>query len=805
MKRVLVVCSFLVTGVVGAATAVNVWRHSQMNSVEHPGWNAERTEYRLPNGWSVSPVGRTVQLAGDMPTAILVSPDSTKAIVTTSGFHDHSLSVVDLGTGNMTESLIFPKSWIGLTQHPSGDYLVSSGKADGGDLILRVSESEGVLKQIPGFKSSEIPAASQFISSILVDGSGTTYALNIQTDQLLKFDSNGQLLGSTKVGYRPYGLAFLHGGKQVAVSNWGDESVSVLDTGTLGLVRTVKVGPHPCSLAVGRDGRIFVAEAADATVSVIGASGVEETIRTGLRLGQRVGSTPVALALNPVEGILYVADAGDNCVSVVDVATPGHSKVQGLIPTDRYPSALALTLDGKKLLIATAKGDYGPNVLDPNVPTPGRRGNHAYIGDQLSGRLAIVDVPDNATLQTYTAQVLKNSDHGQTKLISASDRRAIERDAFHKIHHVIYVIKENRTYDQVLGDISKGNGSPDLTIFGESVTPNIHTLVNDFALFDNLYTDGEVSQCGHQWTDSAYANDYCEKQWILSYSRKGEVVSDKRLFASPEYIWTQARKHGRTARVYGEYVNLQEDHESAEASIVPKLEQLGFCAAWDKAWKAGARDFAKVDIFLDEMHKAEQTGKWWNLMVMALPDDHTHGLSPGGVSPRALVAGNDQAVGKLVEGVSHSKFWKDTAIFVIEDDAQDGPDHVDSHRTEGLVVSPYVRRNVVDSTHYTTSSMLRTMELMLGLPPMTEYDALATPMYAAFTANPDTSPYTLVAPKTNVEEKNPARGALEARSAKLDFSDIDRADPQELNHILWEAYRPGVPYPATVRTGFGRR
>jgi hypothetical protein len=407
----------------------------------------------------------------------------------------------------------------------------------------------------------------------------------------------------------------------------------------------------------------------------------------------------------------------------------------------------------------------------------------------------MVDLPDEAGLKTLTAQVRANLPPGEAAV--TVDRKAIESGALKKIKHVVYVIKENRTYDQVFGDLPQGDGDPSLTIFGERVTPNAHKLVSTFSLFDNLYADGESSQVGHQWTDAAYGNDYTEKQWVLGYGRHGQVESDRRLTSSPgDYVWTLARKKGLWARVYGEYVDVQEDHNSLQDPEIKKdPEKYGYSESFERIFARDGRDTEKVEDFLREMREAEKTGKWPSLMVMALPEDHTHGFSAGAYTPYAMVANNDLAVGRLVDGISHSKFWKDTAIFVIQDDAQDGPDHVDSHRTVGYVISPYVRRGGVDHTMYSTASMLRTMEIMLGLPPMTEFDAKATPMHAAFTTKPDFTPFSFVPPKVDVNEKNPPRTALAARSDKLDFSDIDRADFDGLNRLLWDGYRPGVPYP----------
>ena len=775
----------------GAALAVAA--PTVLLAARHPGWDAKRERFTLPNGWTVSPAGRSVTLPGDMPGNILVLEGGRQALVNTCGFHDHSLSLVDLDEGRLVASVPFQKSWIGLARR-GGEALLSAGLGSGMHRVALDGLRPLGDAALPGLAEKE-----RFVSGIVVGAEGT-YALNVQSDEVFLLGADGGVRARTKVGYRPYAAALSPDGGTLAVGEWGDRSVVLLDARTLALQARVAVGAHPTALVYAPDGRLFVANAGSTTVSVVLHGKVQETIEVGVDAGRRVGPTPLALALHGDR--LYVANAGENCVAVVAVSQPTHSLVRGFVPTERYPSAVAVTPDGKRLLVATAKGLYGPNAgkgVDLGAKARGKDAPFLYIGDQLAGRLAIVDMPDERTLRAMTARVRANLPPGEAAV--PVDRRSIERGALSKIRHVVYVIKENRTYDQVFGDIPKGDGDPSLTLFGERVTPNIHKLVDAFTLFDNLYTDGEVSQVGHQWADAAYANDYEEKQTFLNYGRHGEVESDRRLTASPgDYLWTAARKKGLWARVYGEYVDIQEDHGSLESEEVKKdPERFGYSATFERIFARGGRDTEKVDDFLREMREGEKTGRWPALMVMALPEDHTRGFTAGAFSPRAMVANNDLAVGRLVDAISHSRFWRATAIFVIQDDAQDGPDHVDSHRTEGFVVSPYVRRGAVDHTMYSTASMLRTMETILGLPPMTEYDAKATPMHAAFTAKPDFAPFASLPPKVDVDERNPAAIALAARSAKLDFSAVDRADFGELNRVLWEGYRPGVPYPVLRR------
>jgi Phosphoesterase family len=376
----------------------------------------------------------------------------------------------------------------------------------------------------------------------------------------------------------------------------------------------------------------------------------------------------------------------------------------------------------------------------------------------------------------------------------------VQRDVFSKIKHVIYIIRENRTYDQVFGDLGVGNGDPTLTLFGKNVTPNGHALARHFVTLDNLYCNGEVSEDGHQWCDAAYATDFTEKAWTNSYSKRGEPKATPEVVASPAgYLWDNCRRNNVSFRSYGEGRIVESSPETTPTMDL-KGTLLGHVA---KDWPREPfvnRDFHRVDYFIKELHQAEQTGVWPQFMIMSLGENHTEGLAGGKYSPLAHVASNDLGLAKLVEAVSRSKFWPETAIFVIEDDAQNGPDHVDAHRTVGLLISPWVKREALDSTMYTTASMVRTMELILGLPPMTQFDELATPMYNSFTNQPEMTAIEALPETVDLEARNPKGGPGDSASRKLDFSDFDRADPDELNRILWEALKPGKEMPAPVRS-----
>jgi hypothetical protein len=361
------------------------------------------------------------------------------------------------------------------------------------------------------------------------------------------------------------------------------------------------------------------------------------------------------------------------------------------------------------------------------------------------------------------------------------------------IKHVLYIIKENRTYDQVLGDLPKGNGDPRITLFGRDVTPNQHSLAEEFVLFDNLYCDGEVSVDGHSWSNAAYATDFNEKFWPANYGGHSKSDPQAAFIPGGGHLWDQALKKGLTVRTYGEYVRYSKEEQRMVAiERVPSL--YGHVAPDFK--KPGQRDPDNARVFIKELEEyekhhagADASKRLPNLMVMSLAENHTAGTRPGVATPRAMVASNDLAVGMIVERLMQSPYWPETAIFIIEDDAQNGPDHVDARRTTGFALSPYTKRGIVDSTLYSTSSMLRTMELLLGLSPMTQYDAAATPMYAALGTEPNLKPWTKLEARINLNELNPTTAYGARESMKMDFSEVDLAPMDELNVILWKSIK----------------
>ncbi len=791
--------------------------------------NGKGTGTRLPNGWHLTPAGTHIPLAGDLPLKMIFSPDGKYLLVNTGGYHNHSVSVLDPQTGKIVSSIDVDKDWAGLCFDSAGQTvyvptgygetakdladdakngLAASRIASLQAVVQRLGYSGGKLTLKPALPVPALDGKARFTGGIASDRDGSLFLLDVQNDTVYKLKGDpAAVQAQVKVGYHPYAVVLSPDGKTLAVSNWGAGSVSLLRARDLKEMAWIAVGSHPNEMVWAKDGRLFVANAGSNSVSIIADEAVTETIKTSLSPTDLVGSTPDALAVSPDGRRLYAANADNNDVAVVDISNAKEARVLGFIPTGWYPSALALAPDGRTLYIGTGKGlgfrgNPTATLADPKSTRTEPVINHKYdyIAGILSGDVSAVRLPNAAGLKAYTQQVLANVPNSVPALEGNDLDYWQSMTAMHKIKHVLYIIRENRTYDQEFGDIRRGNGDSSLTIFGQSVTPNAHALAANYILLDNLYCNGEVSEDGHQWCDAAYATDFTEKAWPSSYSGRGEPDADERLTASPAgYLWDNCAKHGLTYHSYGEFSAFKSSPNSPPVYTGVKTLSGHASPAWS-AISFSRHDTEKAALFLADLHAAEKTGVWPNFVVMSLGEDHTQGLEAGKYTPVAHVAANDQALGQIVEGVSHSRFWKDTAIFVIEDDAQNGPDHVDAHRTVGLVISPYVKRSAVDSTQYTTASMVRTMELILNLPPMTQYDKNATPMLNCFTPAADMTAYANIGPKVDLEAKNPSKGPGAVASAKLDLSAPDRADPDALNRVLWHALKPGVKMPAPVRS-----
>ncbi len=672
--------------------------------------------------------------------------------------------------------------------------------------------------------------------------------------------SSGKVVQTIPVGVAPFTLCFA-GPDRCYVSNWGgdppgqgdpkaltsktpvriDPKTGVANQGTVSVLekkegqwqqtRTIAVGLHPCAMVLSKDARrLYVANANSDSVSVIDtkANAVVETILCRPEARLPFGSGCNALALAPDGKILYVANGTNNCVAIVrlggpaldhaDPGEPGASHLLGLIPTGWYPGAIQVSPDGRRLCVANIKG-HG----SLSQPRPLAKGKNTH--DHL-GSVSIIHVPDGAALERYTAEVNANNRLAYSLAGLEKPRPEATPVPVPRRHgepslfkHVLYIVKENRTYDQVFGDMKEGNGDPNLVLFGEEVTPNHHALARQFTLFDNFYCSGVLSADGHTWVNEAYVSDYLERAfggWTRSYPDDG---SDPLAYVPTGFLWSNALAHQKTLRVYGEYVkttypkglawtDYYKDFTSgafrlkahARANIKALEPHVHTGYPW---FPLRMPDVYRAHLFLEELKEFEKKGEMPNLIYVTLPCDHTDGTRPGYPTPRAMVADNDLALGRIVEAVSRSKFWKDTCIFVVEDDPQNGFDHVDGHRSVALVISPYTRRKFVDHTNYNQTGMVKTIELLLGLPPMNQLDLSATPMRACFQTTADLTPYAAVPNRIRLDEMNPELKGLKGKplywakkSLELDLDDGDEADEDTLNRILWHSVKGyETPYP----------
>ncbi len=797
------------------------------------------TGYLLPNGWHLTPAGKHL-VTTDLPLNIVPLKDGKHVLVATSGFNRHELLLVDAsGTEpKVVNEQTARQSWYGVAVAKDAGKVWWSAGGQGSLHTFEIKKNELVrtspadkdltkmlAEELAKLVAAEPEGAKSFKSGLAIDdAAGVLYSLDINAGSISAIPLKDGTAKTGKLGGRPYDVVRGPGGKLLYVSDWAGRQVLAVDPAELRVVAKIPVGEHPNQMVLHpKDNRLFVACASSNSVAVIDTlrGVVVETIYTSLFPKSPEGSTPDALALSPNGETLYVANADNNCVAVIDVESPKASAIKGFIPTGWYPTAVAVSTDGKKLFVGVGKGLQSKAnplftpaelaKLEKNgAKAAGGRLPYPYIGTTISGALSVVPVPDEKQLKVYTDQVYANCPYSDAQLTAApyAEKTAIPTKVGDPspIKHVIYIIKENRTYDQVFGDIKQGNGDPKLCMFPRKVTPNHHKLAEEFVLLDNLYCNGQVSRDGHPWSTAAYHTDYIARDWHLTYSRRKGVDDDDdgNLQNPPSgYLWDACKRAGLSYRNYGEYGKRVSDGQGAVKmeGRVPGL--VGHMAPnYGLPVKKGVpvRDTDRVDQFLVEFRQYEKDGTLPRFIVMSLGEDHTSGTTVGAFTPQACVASNDLALGRLVEEVSKSKYWKETAIFVIEDDAQNGPDHVDAHRTVGLVISPYTKRKHVDSTQYATVSMIRTMELILGLPPLSQYDAAARPMFASFTNEANLGAYGHLPAEIDLTAKNTKLAYGASRSAKMDFSEYDRIDDFELNEILWHAVMgPDAPEPPAVR------
>ncbi len=601
------------------------------------------------------------------------------------------------------------------------------------------------------------------------------------------------------------------------VSLWGQAAVAVIDTAAFQVVARWKVEEHPNEMLLSKDGsRLFVANANRNTVSVLDtATGLAtETLLAELHPAAEPGNTPNSLALSPDEKRLYVANANINMVAVFDLAEAGKARSLGFIPVGWYPTSVRVTPDGKTLLVANGKGQISKsNRNGPQPGKPGGPGINEYIAGLMQGTVSIIPLESGEKgekqLKTWTSRAYKCLPEGTGRIdLAALEGNPVPHGKITEspIKYVIYVVKENRTYDQVLGDMKEGNGDPTLCLFPENVTPNHHALAREFVLLDNFYVESEVSADGHEWSMGAYASDFVEKMWPLGYGHGDKVpyVAEGAFpIATPAggYLWDRAKEAGVTYRSYGEWVRNAKNPE--EPGTVTSEALKGHFDPMYRSFDTAYPDVKRAARFVAELATFQEKGEMPRLQIVRLPNDHTSGSSPGRATPAAAVADNDLALGQVVEAVSKSRFWPETAIFVVEDDAQNGPDHVDAHRTIAFAISPWIRRKSVDSTLYSTSSMLRTMELILGMKPMSQFDAASMPMFASFSSKPDKAPYVARPANIDLEAVNKKTAWKAEETATMNFAKEDAVDDLLLNEMIWRSVRGATsPMPAPHRAAF---
>ncbi len=768
----------------------------------------------LPNGWYLSPVGKVLQL-GDLPLNIAVSPNGKLAAVTNNGQSTQMIHLVDVKKETVTDSVVIGKSWLGLVFSDNGKELYASGGND--NWIIKYKVRRKKLINADTIRIGKPWPEKISIAGLALDGrKKVIYAVTKENNMLYCIDLvTKSILSQTPLGGEGYTCILSPDRKTLYASCWGCDKVVIFDTYSRTIRGSIDVGDNPNDMCITRDGIwLFVANANDNNVSVIDtrAGRVIETLNAALYPDAPSGSTTNGLALSSDQKTLYIANADNNCLAVFDVSVPGRSKGKGFIPTGWYPTCVRVS--GEKILVANGKGmtslpnPYGPNPTrsgDVVIHHEGGRDQVIkvqYIGGGLfRGTMSIINVPDEKTAGAYSKAVYENTPYSkENELIAEGEEgNPIPRKVGDPspIKYVFYVIKENRTYDQVFGDMPEGNGDPDLVLFGENVTPNHHAIAREFVLLDNFYVNGEVSADGHNWTMGAYATDYLEKNWPTSYGGRGgsypgegarEVANNKVFF------WDLCKQHGVSYRTYGEFVS----------GGKPTLEVLkdNYCPYFTE-WDESVRDTVRFYQWKRDFDSLLAINAVPQFNTIRFINDHTQGLSLGKPTPFAHVADNDLALGLFVEYLSHSPIWNETLIISVEDDAQNGPDHVDAHRSIALLAGGFVKQGFVDHTPYTTTSLLRTMELVLGLPPMTQYDAAANSLWRCFNTTPGHPPYKCRPANIDLNEKNTDKNKWQALSETFDFSVEDRVNDFDFNEVIWRAVKGlDSPCPPSVRAAF---
>jgi DNA-binding beta-propeller fold protein YncE len=791
----------------------------------------------LNTGWSLRPAGRQIPLS-TFPMNVKESPDGRFVVILEGGYLPPTVTVLDRKTMARIDQHRLDDAWLGLTFAPATSVFYVSGGSRARVHEFALDE-DGKIEERRTFVlvPEDERKATDFTGDVLLSPDGATlYAAGLYRDSIFAVNlQSGQVTAEWESVSRPYKLLMHPGGRSLLVSAWAGAGIGRHDIQSGRLVDTIQVGPAPMDMVVrmtpagegtgGEDpyrARLYVALANTNTVAVLGITDDGrlrpiERINTSFSSLSPAGMTPAALALSADATRLYVVCSDANAVAVANLTGP-RSRVEGWIPTGWYPTAAHSFGDGS-LLVLNGRGSRSfPNPDGPNPmrAAPLHEGVRAdqYVGVLQRGSASWIPPHTLAELQGWTMAVLRNSPYNEMRLMDAGIPSAnpvpSRPGEASPIQHVVYIVKENRTYDQVLGALGIGNGDPTLTLFGEDVAPNHYQLAREFVLLDNFYVNADVSADGHNWSSAAIAPPYVQRMWPNSYARRRttyDYEGTERAAQPPAgYIWNNVLAAGLTLRNYGWWVNLVPLAKVEGGIHIASVRDPALAQHTSRTFRGydlNYRDVDRAAAFVAELKRFEDQNELPRFITIRLGNDHTAGAAAGRPTPQAMMADNDLALGMIVEAFSKSKFWAKTAIFVLEDDAQNGPDHIDSHRSPAYILSPYTRGRGIDSSFYNTVSMLRTMGLILGLRPMTVHDAGARPMAAAFNSFADPTPYTARKPVQSLDDRNPGGTPLAARSAVLDWEEADLIDDNELNEILWLAIR-GTDPPPPVRSYFGQ-
>ena len=768
----------------------------------------------LPNGWSLSPAGKSLPL-GDLPLNIAVSSSRKLIAVTNNGQSTQSIQLIDVNREVVLDSIEIASSWYGLKFAQQDLVLYASGGNNNCIYQYRISNNR--LKLADSIILGQPwPVKISPAGMDIDEKKQRMYVVTKENNSLYLVDLRTKKpTDSIKLGGEGYTCLLSPDKTELYVSCWGCNRVKVFNTRLNKFTDEVKVGSNPNEMCLSKNGKwLYVANANDNSVSVIDIAKrkVVETLNTALYPDAPSGSTTNAVALSEDDKSLFIANADNNYLAVFDVSWPGQSHSKGFIPTGWYPTNVKVI--GKKILVTNGKGfsslpnPQGPNPISPSETVSYQNGDSSrpfrvqYIGGLFTGTLSIINIPWGKEAALYTQQVYQNTPYkkasGQSAWVEKGNPIPSRIGDKSPIKHVFYIIKENRTYDQVLGDMKEGNGDTSLVLFGENITPNQHALARTFVLLDNFYCDAEVSADGHNWSLGGYADDYLEKTWPTSYGGRGGTYDGEgsRAIANNKngFIWDFCKRAGVSYRTYGEFMG-EDDKPN-----IPVLNDH-YCPYYTP-WDQHVRDTTRVNQWKRDFDSLLAIDKVPQLNTLHIINDHTEGLSKGRPSPFAHVADNDWAIGMFIEHLSQSRIWKESVVFIVEDDAQNGADHVDAHRTTAYVAGGLVKRGFVDHTMYSTTSMVRTIELILGLPPMSQFDASATPMWRSFSAAPDLTPFHSVPSRVSLTERNTVMNRWQALSDKFDLSKEDAVPDLKFNEVLWHAIKGDKPMPAPRRAAF---